>query len=608
MGGTNNTITISGGTAGALSTQATSTVTVSSGTLASLTSTGATSLNLTGGTISGNVSLSGVSPVNITGGTLGGTLNGSSSDVTVNPGAGTFATNGAWNVRTVTQSSGAFTVSHDIGARNGGFALNGGVMGVANNVTLDVGTGGLFTNASGGTGGSGNAVGLSILAGKTASISSTTTGGYTQTATGIFQTNFAGHAAGGTAPATTFGKLAVTGTAALPADAKIDVNVATGASLVAGTTLPSVIASTGTLTATTFAVTDNNSLFDFVATKNGNAIDLSIVAAAAPAANRPLMSTGVKGSIFSFVWSGNRIVQAREEANKGLSSGDEFLGDRKVWFKPMGSWAKQDDNSNISGYKANTYGGVLGIDAITTQKVRAGVAFSYTSSKIKSNRTFSTHDADVDSYRLIGYGSYSIDDKTDISFQGDIGTATIKGNRLVDLGAGGSTRALSDYKNLNWHLGLGLAKIIDLSPATTFTPSIRADYAYAKDKAYREADAMIGATNYALDVRANKADQFIVSVDGKFNHSLSDHSSVSANLGLGYDTKAKRSSLTSVAVGGAGGEVVTTGMDPQRTIFRGGLGYLTHTDKTSELSVRYDVETRKGYVNHTASIKYRISF
>jgi outer membrane autotransporter protein len=80
----------------------------------------------------------------------------------------------------------------------------------------------------------------------------------------------------------------------------------------------------------------------------------------------------------------NRVVQARIEANRGLSSGDTFLGDGKVWMKPFGSWAGQDNIAGVSGYKASTSGFALGADGTVSPHTRMGAAFAYANSSTDS--------------------------------------------------------------------------------------------------------------------------------------------------------------------------------------------------------------------------------
>lgn len=316
----------------------------------------------------------------------------------------------------------------------------------------------------------------------------------------------------------------------------------------------------------------------------------------------PLMAAGMTDINSAAMHATNRVIQSRQEANKGLSSGDDFVSDRQAWFKPVGSWARQDDNNAVSGYKADTYGLVAGADTIVSPKVRLGAAISYMHSKIDGNSSVAIQQAKVDGYRLIGYGSYSIDARTDLSFQADIGGTHNDGHRGISFG-GLSEVASASYSSWNAHIGAGLGRSFEVAPRTSFTPSLRVDYTQMRDDAYSET----GADALNLTVEKNTTKELILSVDGKFNYAVNASTTLSANLGGGYDTLAKDSSITAAFAGG-GGQFTTKGVHPSAWLARGGLGVTVMTSKAMELSVRYDGEAREGFVNHTASLKLRMPF
>lgn len=124
-----------------------------------------------------------------------------------------------------------------------------------------------------------NAGVLEVAATDTASI----TGPYSQSASGTYRI--------GANSTSAFGKTVVVGSAAFPADANINVVVSNCGAFSPGNVLPAVFSATS-MTTTTFAVTDNCPAFNFVASRNGNAIDLSIVAAAPPPEPQPIPTLG----------------------------------------------------------------------------------------------------------------------------------------------------------------------------------------------------------------------------------------------------------------------------------------------------------------------------
>lgn len=550
--------------------------------------------------------------VNLNGGTLNGDIvAGGASKGTVNVTANT-STNG--NIGTAA------------GNALNSLAITGGVLTLNNNVKA--------TTTS-------NSATLAISSGNT----STATGDYTQAAAGTFRTGLTSN--------TGFGKLVVTGTATLQSNAKIDVNVVGTPSLTVGTTLASVI-SAGTLTSDgTYSVTDNSSLFNFTAAKNGNAVDLTIAkgttaaSATAGAGNTaasgaaavfdsligssgltaemssvittlgqlstnqqvadavsqtlPLLSGSAQVAAGTALTGINRVVQARIESNRGLSSGDTFYGDEKFWMKPFGSWADQNDRKGVSGFKSRTGGLAFGADATISDTTRLGLSFAYAKADVTGNSSTAPNSSNVDIYQLIGYGSRSIDTDTEMNFQAGIGMNKTDGQRSI-LFTG--TTAKAKYDSLTATMGIGVGRSYKLSEKARFTPSVRADYTWIKDKSYTETGA--GALN--LNVQTHTSDELILAVDGKLAHEISTGTTLTANLGVGYDALSNQASITAAYAGAAGSSFVTKGLDPSPWMVRGGFGVISTTASGMEISARYDAERRQDFINQTASVKLRWAF
>lgn len=297
----------------------------------------------------------------------------------------------------------------------------------------------------------------------------------------------------------------------------------------------------------------------------------------------------------------NRLVQARIDANRGLSSGDDFYGNKYLWMKPFGSWADQNDRNAVAGYKANTYGAAFGIDGTVSPAIRIGAAFAYAKSDINGQSAVAPQSADVDVYQLIGYGSYAIDERTDINFQADIGQNATKGRRQI---AFTSTVASSSYDSETAHLGAGIGRSYALSGQTSLTPSMRVDYTWIKDKGYAESGA--GLLN--LNVSARTSEALVFGIDGKLVHQLNDKTSLVANLGVGYDALNEQAAITSAFAGAPSAAFVTYGIDPSPWLVRSGVGATYRSKAGLEITGRYDAEYRESFLNQTASVKVRWAF
>jgi uncharacterized protein with beta-barrel porin domain len=642
-GGVNNSGTISGAGAfgirfanGSVSGGLTNSGTISGGSIGvRLSGTSALSGGVTNsGTIAGGhyavyvSSASALDSISITGANtanFSGDVFAQNTPVTITSGS-TFTGTNAFNVQSFNiASTGVFNINNSmpgLGAINGAISNAG--------ITASQGV----TNA--GT--------ISVADGVTGHI----TGNYTQASTGVYQL--------GASSSTSYGKLAVSGTANLAGTAYVNVNSVN--TLASGQTMLGVLTSTG-LTGNFASVGSSSNLFTFTSVVDGNNIDLSIAAAGAsggatvvtdtkangnnpgagaavvfdnliaqgsgaPAAMAPVITAlgklttsqevsnavaqtlplhtgGETAAVTGSLHSVNHIVQSREEGQQGRSSGDGFIEDGKVWVKPFGSLADQGDYQGVSGFKALTGGIVFGADADFSSTSRIGIALATANTDVSGNSAIAPQSSNVATYQLALYGSHSLNENTDFNFQADLGDHINKGNRGIPFMG---TTAQSNYHSLSEQLGAGIAYTMKLSEVSTFTPTARVDYTTVHNNGYTESGA--GALDLIVD--SSTVNEMIISADGKFTHNLNEGSIVTANLGVGYDVLNKQSSIVSAFAGDPTATFTTLGLNPSPWIARGGLGFV-RTEKTTEVTLRYDVDASTShFVGQTVSARFRWSF
>ncbi|MFI5445569.1 autotransporter outer membrane beta-barrel domain-containing protein [Polaromonas sp. UC242_47] len=315
----------------------------------------------------------------------------------------------------------------------------------------------------------------------------------------------------------------------------------------------------------------------------------------------PLLTGGSMVSANAALTGVNGVVQARIEASRGLSSGDEQVSGKHFWIKPFGSWARQGDVSGVSGYKASTSGLAAGLDDTFSDKTRLGLAFAYANSGVDSNSATVPQRSSVDVYQFIAYGSHSLDETTNLNFQVDAGLNRNNARRTIGFM---SSVASANYSSVSTHAGVGLGQVFQLSDKTVFTPSVRADYTWIKDSAYEESGA--GLLNLAVGKRSS--DQMILAVDGKLSHQLNSSTALTANAGVGYDALNRQSSITAAFAGAPGASFVTYGLTQDPWIGRVGAGLVQKLSSGVELTARYDAEFRNHFLNQTASLKLRWNF
>lgn len=310
---------------------------------------------------------------------------------------------------------------------------------------------------------------------------------------------------------------------------------------------------------------------------------------------QPLISADMNQVTADILRDLNRTIRARQDVTHGIASGDSFVTNRNGWVKVLGSRADQNDDGVVHGYKANTTGVIAGADGELSPAARVGLAFAYSTTNVDSNGN--NQHAKLDSYQLVGYGSNSLNANTSVDWQLDYGHNRNRGDRYITFL---NQSASASYNSSSFHVGAGVGRSIPMSnPATVFVPSIRADYTHINEDGYTDS---LGNT-----IDSRNTNEFVIGVDGKVSHALSDTTKLIANLGVDYKTGNNDSSLN-VTFPGGGASFAAQGIKPSRTTVEGGLGVVINSSKAVEVTARYDFSARSGYNDQTASIKVKVPF
>lgn len=613
--------TITGGDAGIQINSAT-TITGSVSNAGTITGTntgiyvGSTS-NITGGitnsgTIQGGINAifidapSNVSGINLLAGSrVIGSINAVNTDVNI---LGDFNSEGTMSVNNLNISSGAtFNMANAITAQNT----------VTNAGTLEVGT-----------------------------AARTITGNYTQATGGVLKVGVQNTGA--------YGHIAVSNAVDLSQSGAINVDVVSGANIAVGNVFTNIISGSALVApAGGFSVTDNSWLFNYSAAVNGgsgvnlttalgNSVEESNVATGnnggmgaarkldeiiaagtggdwqnvvnafatlsnaqqvTDATNQtlPALAGATNVSLIENMSTASRIVQARQESSSRASAGESFETSRNFWLKPFGTWGRQGNHDGVVGYDSNAYGLIVGSDKAVTDKARLGVGVSYFNSNLSSNGNYNK--VDVDSYLGIVYGSYKIDDRTDVNGQIEAGYNRSESDRYINFG-GLSRIAKGSYDGWNFHAGTGVGHSLNFGNDTTITPQVRVDYFVVGNEAYDESGA--GVLN--LHVDSQTEDQLIPAVEVKASHTFTPQLSFALNAGVGYDLLNDGNSVAASFAGG-GGVFTTHGLEPSPWVVRSGAGVTWKQSDALDLTARYDRKDRGSeYDDQTVSLKLRMLF
>ncbi|PCJ30771.1 MAG: autotransporter domain-containing protein [Gammaproteobacteria bacterium] len=450
-----------------------------------------------------------------------------------------------------------------------------------------------------------------------------------------------------------YSQLNVTGTLTLESSTTIEVDVTTSdfsfTSALDDGFNDVIKAATLVANSTVFTVSDNSLLFDFGAELDAanNAIDLTLEAASsstsvfasaqAQGKKAALSAAKVLDSVISEDTSGSLashfvslstakevadavestlpsvsgevasltslastpVVQSVGARQAGIASGDAYLTDRHLWFKPFGSWTKQDNRQGVTGYDIDSYGLVAGLDGDLSSTWNVGIALSYITSDVESTLSSGKNATDIDSYLATIYASKQLDDRTLWSLQSSVGFNEYDSARRLFTG----DVARADYDGWQFLLSSELARNFDVSTKTTVTPYINARYSYVDVDAYRESGA--GALN--LIVEDDSADSLVLSAGVKSQYAASESLTILAELGAGYDVMADRSDLTA-AFSGGGARFTTQGITPDKWVYNAAIGAQYLLENGTKITARYDFNGREDYKNDTLSVDVRWLF
>jgi len=491
-------------------------------------------------------------------------------------------------------------------------------------------------------------------------------GSSTPTITGNYVQSNAGTFSAAIASQTNYGKLNVTGAATLAGVAAITV-LNPAAALASGSTLVGMI-SAGTLSGTFAQVTTSGtSLYTFTPVYVDNQFDLAVKSNAIfaqivmannnpaalgsatvldgfisnPTANPNMapvldrlnsiygtgngagVSNAISQTLPVIVGAGsliasqtqqglNQIMQGRQNQLRGLSSGEEYIGNRNAWMKGYGSWANQGNVNNVSGYKVNTGGLAVGADWELSPKANLGAVFAFGNSGVSSNNSAAASGMTVNSYQLGAYGDYAVQPDIQVNYQADIGLNNNKEYRnLSDFNgvqgvssSSSGVNANGNYNSYVGHLGAGLRRFISLTEDTTFIPSVRADYTSVQSQGYTET----GAGTLNLGANAQSYNTLLTSADLRVDHMLADKFKLSANVGAGYNALNNQVQMTTAFQGG-GPAFTTNGLQISPWLYNAGLGLSGRVSRDVELNVRYDTQfSTSGYNNQMVSAKIKLFY
>ena len=291
---------------------------------------------------------------------------------------------------------------------------------------------------------------------------------------------------------------------------------------------------------------------------------------------------------------GNAVTRRSSNARNGLSSG-EGLSDTGVWVQALSSDADQDRRHGIDGYDANTNGIAVGADGKLDPDTTVGLAYSYLTSDVKSDRGNKT---DVSGHALTLYGNWTLDNYfVDASVM--YGWNDNESKRYI-----AGSRAKADYDSEIFGVNALAGYTFQLDRQVVLEPQIGARYANVSIDSYREkgssAALNVGSQRYEIGemgLGARLAAAFDLGVG-----SLEPE----AKLMAWHDFIGDKAGTTSTFVLG-GTPFTTRGATPARDSYELGLG-ATYRVGAWSVGGSYNYLTSSGFDADTFTANVRYDF
>jgi len=302
-----------------------------------------------------------------------------------------------------------------------------------------------------------------------------------------------------------------------------------------------------------------------------------------------------------------RLSNARKGAvagPTGMASGD-FLNGIGMWAQGFGNHSNQAERGGLAGYKANVFGGAVGLDKLLGDVIRLGAAFSYARTDINSKSSFGT-DTDINTYQSTLYASY---EKGSFYVDGLVALAYGQYYGKRDIAFGGISRtAKGEYDGIQISTRIETGYTIEMEQLKRLqiTPKMSLQYSHLYLDDYLET----GANALNLKVKHQNYDALLMGIGGSFAYPIDTKIGTlipEIHMLWYYDFMGEKQQSTSTFNGG-GSSFGTNGVRPAQSSFNLG-GQLTLVTKGPfQVAANYDMELKENFWGHSYFLTARVDF
>ncbi|WP_201579619.1 DUF6749 family protein, partial [Psychrobacter sp. Pi2-52] len=318
--------------------------------------------------------------------------------------------------------------------------------------------------------------------------------------------------------------------------------------------------------------------------------------------NQPQIAAAVNELQPLLMGASNRIVtDANIVISNAITEHSLSSSKRGLWAQALGSNIDQDEEDGVTGYDADSYGGIVGIDAPINSNLSLGMAVSYNDSDVHSDSQNLNHKMSAKSWQVLGYGNYDVSDATQVNFHAGAGRSNIEGERQLSILT--DAVAQSDYDMDTLQAGFGIGHRIGTQDRN-ITPFAQVNYAQAKSDSYRETGA--GVYNFEVDENTYESMRWTAGI--KLSQALTPKVALTGQLAAAIENGDQRSDITASFIGMPDDKFTTVGQEVSQEIGIAGIGISYMPTANMTLSAGYRGEWRDNYDDQGGNVALQITF
>ncbi|AAZ19045.1 putative secreted protein, autotransporter domain protein [Psychrobacter arcticus 273-4] len=298
----------------------------------------------------------------------------------------------------------------------------------------------------------------------------------------------------------------------------------------------------------------------------------------------------------------NRIItDANIVISNAITEHSLSSSKRGLWAQALGSNINHEEENGTTGYDADSYGGIVGIDTPINSNLNLGMAVSYNDSDVDSDSQNLNHKMSAKSWQVLGYGNYAVSDATQVNFHAGAGRSNIEGERYLSILT--DAVAQSDYDVDTLQAGFGIGHRIG-TENRNITPFAQVNYAQAKSDSYRETGA--GVYNFEVDENTYESMRWTAGI--KMSQALTPKIALTGQLAAAIENGDQRSDITASFISMPEDKFTTVGQEVGQEIGIAGIGIRYMPTANTTLSAGYRGEWRDNYDDQGANVALQITF